>query len=427
MPDLSRRTLFLGGAAVAAGGAVLMNKPHDHSGPRDAYFMSMQAALIGAGIAWPTLVIDKARLSENIRTLKTHLPAGMGYRIVAKSLPSIDLISFIRDLSGTDRLMTFNQPMLSKLSVDMPEASQLLGKPLPVRAAQHYFETLPAASAPAAGNVEWLIDTPARLQQYTSLASNIGRPLKLVLELDVGLHRGGFTTGPELGAAIEAIEAAPNLEFSGFMGYEPHIPSLPTTLGWRDKALKSAWGTYTAALEQASALIGADRMAGLTRNAAGSPTYRYYQTTDIANEVSAGSCLVKPTHFDTELLEPHKPASFIATPVIKSLDKTRLPGLEFASGAASAWNPNSKKTVFIHGGHWLAEPVDPPGLEYNKTFGRSSNQEMLNGGPELSIQPDEFVFLRPQQSEAVFLQFGDIAVYEDGAIVDTWPVFPVSA
>jgi hypothetical protein len=35
MPDLSRRTLFLGGAAVAAGGAVLMNKPHDHSGPRD--------------------------------------------------------------------------------------------------------------------------------------------------------------------------------------------------------------------------------------------------------------------------------------------------------------------------------------------------------------------------------------------------------
>ncbi len=187
--------MLAGGAAVAAGGAVLMNKPHDHSGPRDSYFMSMQAALTGAGIAWPTLVIDKTRLSENIRTLKTHLPPGMGYRIVAKSLPSIELISHIRDLSGTDRLMTFNQPMLSKLSVDMPEASQLLGKPLPVRAARHYFETLPATSTTAADNVEWLIDRPARLQQYASLASDIGRPLKLVLELDVGLHRGGFTPG----------------------------------------------------------------------------------------------------------------------------------------------------------------------------------------------------------------------------------------
>lgn len=427
MPDLSRRTLFLGGAAVAAGGAVLMNKPHDHSGPRDPYFLSVQAALIGAGIAWPTLVIDKARLSDNVRTLKTHLPAGMGYRIVAKSLPSIGLLSHIRDLSGTNRLMTFNQPMLSKLSIDMPDADQLLGKPLPVHAVRHYFDTLPADASNAAENVQWLIDTPARLDQYRSLASDIGRTLKIVLELDVGLHRGGFEPGPELGATIEAIEADPNLEFCGFMGYEPHIPSLPTTLGWRDKALKSAWNTYTSALEQATSLIGADRMSGLTRNAAGSPTYRYYQSTDIANEVSAGSCLVKPTHFDTELLEPHQPASFIATPVIKSLDKTRLPGLEFATGAASAWNPNSKKTVFIHGGHWLADPVDPPGLEYNKTFGRSSNQEMLNGGPELSIQPDEFVFFRPQQSEAVFLQFGDIAVYEDGAIVDTWPVFPVSA
>lgn len=427
MPDLSRRTLFLGGAAVAAGGAVLMNKPHDHSGPRDPYFLSIQAALIGAGIAWPTLVIDRARLSDNVRTLKTHLPPGMGYRIVAKSLPSIDLIAHIRDLSGTDRLMTFNQPMLSKLSVDMPEASQLLGKPLPVRAAKHYFETLPASASAAADNIQWLIDTPERLQQYTALAEEIGRSLKIVIELDVGLHRGGFEPGPALGATIEAILAHPNLEFAGFMGYEPHIPALPTTLGWRDKALKSAWNTYTSALEQASALVGGDGVEHLTRNAAGSPTYRYYQSTDIANEVSAGSCLVKPTHFDTELLEPHKPASFIATPVIKSLDKTRLPGLEFATGTAAAWNPNSKKTVFIHGGHWLADPVDPPGLEYNKTFGRSSNQEMLNGGPELSIRPDEFVFFRPQQSEAVFLQFGDIAVYEDGAIVDTWPVFPVSA
>ncbi len=427
MPEISRRTLFLGGAAVAAGGAVLMNKPHDHSGPRDPYFLSVQAALIGAGIAWPTLVIDKARLSDNVRTLKTHLPAGMGYRIVAKSLPSIGLLSHIRDLSGTDRLMTFNQPMLSKLSVDMPDASQLLGKPLPVHAARHYFDTLPADTSAAAENIQWLIDTPTRLQQYASLASDIGRTLKIVLELDVGLHRGGFAPGPELGASIEAIEADPNLEFYGFMGYEPHIPSLPTALGWRDKALKSAWTTYTSALEQATSMIGADRVSGLTRNAAGSPTYRYYQSTDLANEISAGSCLVKPTHFDTELLEPHQPASFIATPVIKSLDKTRLPGLEFASGPAAAWNPNSKKTVFIHGGHWLADPVDPPGLEYNKTFGRSSNQEMLNGGPELSIQPDEFVFFRPQQSEAVFLQFGDIAVYEDGAIVDTWPVFPVSA
>ena len=114
-----------------------MTKPKDHSGPRDPYFLAMQAALMRAGIATPTLVIDRARLNANVDTLTGHLPTGMGYRIVAKSLPSLDLINHIRARAGTDRLMTFNQPMLSALSEASPDASQLLGKPLPIQAARN--------------------------------------------------------------------------------------------------------------------------------------------------------------------------------------------------------------------------------------------------------------------------------------------------
>lgn len=422
----SRRHLILGGTAIL-GVAALMSKPSDQSGPRAPYFLALQQALFDARIATPTLVIDRARLNANIDTLIGHLPSDMGYRIVAKSLPSLCLIEHIAARARTDRLMTFNLPMLSELSVRMPAASQLLGKPLPVRAAKTYFETLPADAVEAAQQVQWLIDTPARLEQYRALAIEMQRDLQINVELDVGLHRGGFEPGPDLQGALEMIAAAPNLQFAGFMGYEPHIPALPTTLGWRDRALQGAWTKYRAALAQAAAVFGGEAMAKITRNAAGSPTYRYYEDTAIANEISAGSCLVKPTHFDSDLLEPHLPASFIATPVIKSLPTTRMPGLEFADGAKRAWDPNYNKTVFIYGGHWLADPVDPPGLAYNSTFGRSSNQEMLNGGPDLDIAADEFVFFRPHQSEAVFLQFGDIAVYDDGKIVESWPVFEGSA
>ncbi len=426
MPKISRRNLLIGGTAIA-GVAALMSKPDDKSGPRDPYFLSIQQALMNAGIATPTLVIDRARLNANIDALQRHLPEGMGYRIVAKSLPSISLIQHVAQRANTDRLMTFNLPMLVALSDLMPEASQLVGKPLPVQAARLYFEKLPSTRIEAADHIQWLIDTPKRLSQYQELARTLNRTLRVNLELDVGLHRGGFETGANLDAVLKEIKTDPNLEFAGFMGYEPHIPSLPTTLGWRDKALAGAWRTYRTALEQAAEVFGSEAIAHITRNAAGSPTYRYYEDTKIANEVSAGSCLVKPTHFDTELLDPHLPASFIATPVIKSIPQTRMPGLEFADGATRAWDPNYSKTVFIYGGHWLADPVDPPGLSYNSTFGRSSNQEMLNGGPELNITPDEFVFFRPHQSEAVFLQFGDIAVYDEGEIVDYWPVFEASA
>ena len=426
MPDLSRRNLLIGGVGIA-GIAALMTKPGDKSGPRAPYFLDLQAALIKAGIATPTLVVDKARLNTNIDTLMGHLPAGMGYRIVAKSLPSLGLIQHIRERTGTDRLMTFNQPMLNALSLAMPEASQLIGKPLPLRAAQAYFETLPTEASAAADNIQWLVDTNDRIAQYEALAKSLDRMLRLNLELDVGLHRGGFVPGSDLATALQTIAASPHLGFAGFMGYEPHLPSIPTTLGWRDRAKAGAWKLYGEALDQAASVFDAATMAQITRNAAGSPTYRYYETTDLANEVSAGSCLVKPTHFDTDLLTPHQPASFIATPVIKSMPQTRLPALEFADGVKRAWDPNSSKTVFIYGGHWLADPVDPPGLAYNATFGRSSNQEMLNGGPDLEIAVDDFVFFRPHQSEAVFLQFGDIAVYENGEITERWPVFPASA
>jgi len=426
MPKITRRHLMIGGAGLA-GAAILMSKPGDESGPRDPYFLGMQAALTEAGIASPTLVIDRARLDANIDMLMGHLPAGMAYRIVAKSLPSLELIAHIRKRSGSDRLMTFNQPMLTALTQAMPDADQLLGKPLPVAAARNYFNALGPEHAAAAANIQWLVDTPERLRQYQELARATGQTLRINLELDVGLHRGGLEAGDTLKSMLETLRDAPEFTFAGFMGYEPHLAALPEALGWRERARSGAWRRYGEALAQAGAVFGAEAVMGLVRNAAGSPTYRYYQSTEIANEISAGSCLVKPTHFDSPLLEPHLPASFIATPVIKSMPQTRLPGLEFAADGQRVWDPNTSRTVFIYGGNWMADPVDPPGLSYNKTFGRSSNQEMLTGGHNLAIAPDEFVFFRPHQSEAVFLQFGDIAVFEGGGIAERWKVFEASA
>jgi D-serine deaminase-like pyridoxal phosphate-dependent protein len=93
---------------------------------------------------------------------------------------------------------------------------------------------------------------------------------------------------------------------------------------------------------------------------------------------------------------------------------------------ALAW-ANDVRAVFIHGGHWLAQPESPPGLQYSALFGRSSNQELLTAPAHIGLAPDDYVFFRPTQSEAVFLQFGDIAVFDGGKIAAMWPTFPVSA
>ena len=406
----------------------------DRSGPRSEYFLALQGALKRADIASPVLVVDRERLDANLDFLRSDVPAAssgraMAVRLVAKSLPCLPLLRHARQALGTDRLMTFNLPMLIEIARAMPEVDQMLGKPLPVTAAARFFQE--GLEPRAAQNVRWLIDSSRRLAEYGDLAEQLGRDLDVGFELDIGLHRGGFEPGQSLAEALELLRQRPRLRFAGFMGYEAHLAKVPTFAGWRDRQVAGAVTLYRRANDLADDILGRETTAGAVRNTAGSPTYRFYRNAEITgpvvNELALGSALVKPTDFDTDLLEPYQPALFIATPALKVLPRTRIPVLERLDGLKRRLDPNLARAVFIHGGYWKAVPVDPPGLRINQTYGRSSNQEMLNLGRRAQIEADDFVFLRPTQSEAVMLQFGSIAVYEGGEIGDYWPVMSASA
>jgi D-serine deaminase-like pyridoxal phosphate-dependent protein len=195
---------------------------------------------------------------------------------------------------------------------------------------------------------------------------------------------------------------------------------------FQGQALAQVHRRYAAARDVLHEKLQADPRT-LTLNTAGSPTYRLHLDDPHANELALGSAFVKPGDFEIPTLATHVAAAFIATPVIKSAGQTRIPGLEFLAPLFNLWDPNAARAFFIYGGHWLAKPVSPAGLEYNGLFGRSSNQEMLTGSTGVQLQQDDFVFFQPNQSEAVFLQFGDLAVYENGRITQRWASFPVSA
>ena len=113
--------------------------------------------------------------------------------------------------------------------------------------------------------------------------------------------------------------------------------------------------------------------------------------------------------------------------MIKAVDHPEIPGVDGVGKLMAMWNPNRARTFFTYGGFWKATLESPVGLSTNPLFGRSTNQEMLNGSASIELQADDWVFLRPNQSEFVFLQFGDIAVYDEGEIVDHWPVFTQSS
>jgi len=425
---LSRRSLMLGSAGVATLGLLALSRPTKDGGPVDPYFEKLGAAVTSAGLARPTLVIDLARLDQNIAAMKSHLRPGMGYRIVAKSLPSLPLIRHVMAAADTNRLMLFHQPFVNLVAMEEPGADVLLGKPMPVKAAARFYDELGTTSFNPAKQLQWLIDTPERLQEYQALAGARGQSMRINLELDVGLHRGGLTDPAGLKAILETIDADPLLTFSGFMGYDPHLASVPDLMGWQGRAIDTSMHIYKSFIAAAAEHYGEDwKPEELTLNTAGSPTYQLHKQTMHANEVAVGSALVKPTHFDTPTLADHVPASFITTPVVKTTDRTDIPGLEGLTAPTRLWDRNTAQTFFIYGGNWLAEPVSPPGLRTNGVFGRSSNQEMLNGSDLIALSPNDTVVLRPTQSEFVFLQFGNIAVLDGGEITESWPVFTQGA
>lgn len=399
-------------------------RKRDQGGPHAPYFLKLSQALDKAGLAHPTLIIDRARLDANIAAVKTTLPARQALRVVVKSLPCLDLLDAVTTGMGTDRYMVFNRPMMSTMAEQRPQGDYLMGKPLAAVEAKAFYDGLKRNAFDPSRQLQWLIDTPARLDQYAAIGAANGQPMRVNLEIDIGLHRGGFSGAQAFGETLARIKANPNLILSGLMGYDPHLSHIKLGEG-RDKALARSRQTYQDFIDQVKA-SGFD-LQGMTLNTAGSPTFHMHKDNPYATEVSVGSAFVKPQDFDTDTLTSHIPAAFIATPVIKALPETRLPTAEALSGLLRFIDPNTTRAFFIHGGHWLATPVSPPGLEYSDLFGRSSNQELLTGSAKVDLEPDDYVFLRPNQSEAVFLQFGDIAVFDGDQISARWPVFSVSA
>ena len=396
----------------------------DRSGPRKSYFERVQNALQKAGFWQPTIVIDRKRLHHNITKVTGDLGKGLSLRIVAKSLPIPQLLEEASSILRSQKFMTFNVDMLQQLTSLKPEADQLLGKPLPVGAAEIFYAKTKIGHRTQ--KVTWLIDSPKRLHEYAALANKISVSLDVALELDVGLHRGGLVPNNELSQMLLFIKNHTGLRFSGFMGYEAHVSKVPAAFGLRKRAFANSQKIYQRALKLAGSTLELNPMSLTIRNTGGSTTFSLYGDSKIANEVAVGSALLKPTDFDTNLLDAYVPALYIGTPVLKANGSMKTPFLEKLDSIKNLVNPNLAQTIFIHGGYWKAQPEDPPGMFYNKTYGRSSNQEILTVGRNCALQPDDYVFFRPTQTESVLMQFGEVAIYEDGQIIDSWKPFPTS-
>lgn len=382
-------------------------------------FVRLQRVLRAGSLGQPQLVVDVERLDRNLERVRRQL-GPRALRIAVKSLPCPALVERVLARSGSDRLMAFDAVMLRQALECWPAADVLLGKPLPIAAATRIVQGWPAAElAGLAARVHWLVDTAARVRQYAALAASLPLRLGLCVELDVGMHRGGAGSARELDAVLEEIAvAADHLELRGFMGYDAHCARLPLSRGAAGAA-RAAARAYRSLVDHARRRYPRLVPDAVLLDGAGSPTFALLDESSPVNDVAIGSVLVKPADFDLPSLAAFEPAAWIAAPVLKDLPGVRLPFLEWTGALLG----HGRRTLFLYGGRWMAHPAWPPGLATSRAYGLSSNQQFMTVPIDAPVATDDYVFLRPTQSEAVLAQFGFVTAVHGDDRVEYWPAF----
>lgn len=82
-----------------------------------------------------------------------------------------------------------------------------------------------------------VIDSPENVRTLAAATSEAGRTLKVLIDLDVGLHRTGIRPGEDATELAELIDAAEFLELSGLQAYAGHLMHIHDFAERREKSL----------------------------------------------------------------------------------------------------------------------------------------------------------------------------------------------
>ena len=389
--------------------------------PDGAYFEGLAGELAAAGHGTPQILIDLDRLDANADAIVGDIGRER-YRIVEKSLPSLDLLDYIRRRTGTDKFLVAHLPFLPALLAAFPTADVLIGKVQPTAAVLQFFQSVPAADrAAAAARVRFLVDSRPRLDELIALAARLALKLQVGVEIDVGLHRGGVRRPEALPVVLAGFIANPTqVGFAGMLGYDGHVPFAPVVPGLEQAALHAAYRAVAATYQSFVEVLKSDFPSlwreDLVLNSGGSATYPLHHG-GVVNDVAAGGAMLRPASYPDYLIGALKPAVFIAAPVIAHFDTVELPFVARVGAALL----DGKQSFTIYGGGWAARFVWPAGVDLAplendpENLNLVPNQALLTAPSSPAIGSGDWIFQQPRVADAIF-QFDRILLVRGGRL-----------
>jgi D-serine deaminase-like pyridoxal phosphate-dependent protein len=404
-------------------------------GPEEDRFVAWNEALRGSAAGRESAFVDLDAVDHNLKLVGGQLGSKFALRLCDKSLPSLPLLEYMMVAAGTNRIMAFGEGMVRDLLVRFGnDVDILLGRPAAVDALARTFASLDAIGGGPnpAGSVRWLVDTPERMQQYAAFAAERGEAISISVEIDVGLHRGGARNADQLRAMLRTIDESGFLRFTGFMGYEGHVPFVPPDRGSPAAEFEAVQRRYADFVSVGREAYPALFEGPLVYNSGGSRTYHSY-TDDLdtpVNDVAMGSVFFYPSNFHNLPATGLRTATFFATPVLRRLDPAETyPDADFLPGLAAA-RPDFEVWYVMVSGGFPGDRRYPQGLVPTPTSSADPtrivnmlpNQGRWLGAREVPLDVGDFIFYQPWEADAVrWLAYLD--VFRGGRLLDQWPTF----
>ena len=262
----------------------------------------------------PVLLVDLDRLEANIRRMARTIvhEAGVRWRPHTKAMKSPVLARMLLAAGATGitcAKLAEAEVMAAAGLDDILIANQVVGA---VK-----LQRLARLSAKA--QVIVAIDCDAHVEAMAAAADQHGATYRLVIELDVGMHRAGLEPGPKVIDLARRVAACPRLKFAGLMTWESHALKLPDADA-RQRCVAEALG-------RVNEMAGQLRAAGLPVpivSCGGTGTYWISPFEPGVTEIQAGGGIFCDVHYRDGLGVKHECAMTVLSTVTSRPTSTRI-------------------------------------------------------------------------------------------------------
>jgi D-serine deaminase-like pyridoxal phosphate-dependent protein len=282
----------------------------------DSLPRAAQAHLVGQpahALDTPALLIDVAAMDRNIaRMAETFRAAGVNWRPHTKGLKSPAIVERLLAAGafGVTCAKTSEAEVMAEAGVrDILIANQVVGQAKIARLLRVRAMADPIVA----------VDGVANVAELASAVEAAGTSLRVVVEVDTGMHRAGTAPGQPTVELARRVAAAPSLRFVGVMGWEGHTVRI-TEPGEKQRRVAEAVGLLTHTAD-------ACRAAGLPVeivSCGGTGTYWLTARLPGVTEIQAGGGILCDVVYRDSMGVDHEQAATILATVTSRPTPTRI-------------------------------------------------------------------------------------------------------